>query len=454
MTPPSPIKAADLPAWLNPGDIDTVLVAFPDVYGRLLGKRFTCEHFLARVLSGGMHVCNYLLTVDLEMNPQAGFALASWDRGYGDFHVALDLATLRRVPWSPGAAMVLGDLHHPDGGEVAEAPRTLLRRQVARLAERDLCAQMASELEFYLYRETYRSAREAGYRELDTASDYLIDYHLLQPSRDEDVLARARQEMSAAGIPVEGSKGEWGKGQHEVNLVYCEALEMADRHALFKHGLKEIAAQQGRSVTFMAKPYAEVAGSSCHVHASLWDRAVNANRLSDGAQPGALFSQFLGGLLRYAAELSYFFAPTVNSYKRYQAASWAPTSLVWAHDNRTTGFRVLGSGPSLRIENRMPGADVNPYLAFAATIAAGLRGIDEGLDCGPAYHGNAYADPTLPRLPASLEEAVSLLEQSAFAREALGSETVDYYVHTGRLEAEAFRREVTDWERARYFEQI
>ncbi|MCA9102253.1 MAG: glutamine synthetase, partial [Planctomycetales bacterium] len=364
-----------IPAWLTPEQIDTVVVAFADGYGRLLGKRMTCRHFIRSVGKSGTHMCNYLLTVDIEMNPLPGYQLASWEQGYGDFHAVVDPTTLRVVPWQPRTAIVLCDLHHEDHTPVAPAPRQVLRRQLARLKKLGLGAEMGSELEFYVFENTYREAHDANYHELRPTSDYLIDYHVTQPTRDEHLMARLRNEMDEAGITVEGSKGEWGRGQQELNLLHADALEMADRHVLFKNGAKEIAAQEQRSISFMAKFDENQAGNSFHLHTSLWDRAAEQNRFADAksGEPTELFRHFLGGLQTYARELCYFFAPTVNSYKRYQAASWAPTSLVWAHDNRTTGFRVVGHGASLRIENRTPGADANPYLAYAATIAAGLK---------------------------------------------------------------------------------
>jgi glutamine synthetase len=444
-----------LPAWFSPEQIHTVLVAFPDVWGRLLGKRLTRSHFLQTVAHAGTHACNYLLTVDMEMNPLEGFKLASWEQGYGDFHLKPHLSTLRALPWDRGAALVLCDLEHEDGRPVAEAPRSILTRQVERLRQRGLSAYMGSELEFYLFDESYEAASAARYAALHPSSDYLIDYHLLQTGRDEPLLRRLRNEMHDAGITVEGSKGEWGRGQHELNLLFCEALEMADRHVVFKHAAREIAAQQSRSITFMAKLAADQAGSSFHLHSSLWDAEGTRSRFIDrGGEPSKEFRFFLGGLMKYARELSYFFAPTVNSYKRFQAASWAPTSLVWAHDNRTTAFRVVGHGNSLRVENRAPGADANPYLAFAATLVAGLRGIDDHIDCGEPFTGNAYLDRSLPRLPRSLDEAAELLDGSTLAREALGDQVVDFYVHTARLECQAYQAAVTDWERQRYFERI
>ena len=444
------------PEWFTPAQVDTVIVAFPDVFGRLLGKRMTADFFVDETVSSGIHACNYLLTVDLEMNPLPGFKLASWDQGYGDFGILLDMSTLRRVPWQEKTAIVLGDLVHESGEPVVEAPRGVLATQVRRLAERGLRPRMGSELEFYLFEGTYHEWGEAGYRRTADAGDYLIDYHILKPGRDEDVLRRLRNEMTAAGIPVECTKGEWGKGQHELNLRFADAMEMADRHVIYKTGTKDIADQEGRCVTFMAKWDGGEAGNSCHVHSSLWDADGGRNLFWDpDTEAGStLFRQFLGGLLKYTRELACFFAPTVNSYKRYQHSSWAPTRIVWSGDNRTVGFRIVGHGNGLRIENRMPGADANPYLAFAATLAAGLRGIEEELDCGEPYQGNAYEDEDCPRLPDSLEAAVELLAESEFARTTFGHEVVEFYVHTARLEARAFRAAVTDWERRHYFEQI
>lgn len=445
---------SSLPDWFDPAEIHTVVVAFPDVLGRLMGKRLCSEFFRDHVVEDGTHACNYLLTVDVELNPLPGFALASWEQGYGDFHLVVDPTTLRCAPWSPGSALVLADLATADGSPIAESPRAMLRGQLGALASRGLAAKCASELEFYLFHNSYHQIAQRGFRDLRPSSDYLIDYDVLQPARDEDVLARLRRELCAAGVTVEGSKGEWGKGQHEINLEYTEALEAADRHIVLKHAAKLIADQQGRAITFMAKLATDTAGSSCHVHFSLWDPDGRENRFAKPSEPSPLFRQFLGGLVTYGRELSYFFAPTVNSYKRYQAASWAPTSLVWSNDNRTTGYRVVGHGSALRIENRMPGADVNPYLAYAATIACGLRGIEEGLDCGEPYRGNAYEDTEVARLPSSLGEAADLLAGSDTARRAFGDKVVDFYAHTARLEADAYRREVSDWERARYFERI
>jgi glutamine synthetase len=437
------------------GEIDTVVAAFPDAFGRLVGKRFTGRFFLEHVAEGSTHGCNYLLAVNIEMEPQEGFALANWKSGFGDFELRPDLPTLRLLPWQAATALVLCDLLHPDGTPVQESPRAVLARQVERLAAHGLVPFMASELEFFLMNETYPDAFKGGYRGLTPSSDYRIDYHTMQPARDEPIMRQARNQMGAAGIPVESSKGEWGRGQHEINIAYDLAVPTADRHCVFKQGMKEIAAQHGKSLTFMAKPWAEEVGSSCHVHLSLWhdDRNLfwDPERPAEGSR---IFRQFLGGLLAYSPELCLAFAPTVNSYKRYQSASWAPTRMAWSHDNRTVGYRVVGRGKAFRIENRMPGADANPYLAFAAMLAAGVAGIENGLDCGADYRGNAYVDPALRALPGSLKEAAELFGASALARAGLGDRAVDYYTHAARLEAGAYADAVTDWERARYFEQI
>ncbi|MEY2410057.1 MAG: glutamine synthetase [Verrucomicrobiota bacterium] len=447
------------------GDIDTVIVAFPDVTGRLVGKRFVAKIFLESIAEHGTHGCNYLLTVNIEMEPQPGFRLANWESGFGDFKLVPDPQTLRRIPWLPGTALVICDFARDNGHPVAEAPRSVLRRQLQRLEERGLRCSMASELEFFLFNTSYHDAFAADYRGLIPSSDYRIDYHTMQPSRDEEFFRAIRNQMAEARVPIESSKGEWGRGQHEVNFIHTGALEMADLHTVFKQGVKEIAAQNGRSVTFMAKPSMTEPGNSCHIHSSLWKKAGNAGAGALGAgqnlfwdarksRGSKVFRQFLGGLLKYSRELSYFFAPTINAFKRYQPGSWAPTKLAWANDNRTVGFRVVGDGKSFRIENRMPGADANPYLAFAATIAGGLAGIDEELDCGESHEGNAYVDGSLESLPDSLRDAAELLDGSKLARQAMGDEVVDFYAHSARLEVTSFGNAVTDWEMKRYFERI
>ena len=445
------MNLAKLKSLIRSGAIDTVLVAFPDPFGRLVGKRFCADFFLDSVVKQGTHGCNYLLTVNLPMDPLDGFKVASWDTGFGDFGFRPDLETLRVLPWQPGAALVLCDVVRDGGGLVAEAPRSVLRRQLDALAEQGLTCLCASELEFYLFNQSYHAAHMVGHRDLQPSSDYRIDYHLMQPTRDEPLMRAIRNGMCAARVPVESSKGEWGRGQHEINFTCGAPLPMADMHVLFKQGVREIAEQHGKSVTFMAKPAAGEAGSSCHVHISLWQGGrnlfakENGERSTSNAQRSKkegtgdigskLFRQFLGGLMKYSPELCLCFGPTINSYKRYQAGSWAPTRMAWAVDNRTTGFRVVGEGGAFRIENRMPGADANPYLAFAAMLAAGLAGVREGLDCGAEYQGNAYVDPQLTRLPSSLREATDLFEKSKLARAAFGDA-------------------VTDWEKQRYFEQI
>jgi glutamine synthetase len=454
-----------LKSQIRSGAIDTVLVALPDPFGRLVGKRFRAGVFLDSVARHGTHGCNYLLTVNLEMDPLDGFKVASWDAGFGDFNLRPDLGTLRGLPWQPGTALVICDHLRRDGSLVAEAPRSVLRRQLDRLAARGLDCACASELEFYLFNQTYHSAFVAGYRDLQPSSDYRIDYHLMQPTRDEPLMRAIRNGMTVADIPIESSKGEWSRGQHEINFTYADPLTMADRHALFKQGIKEMADQHGKAISFMAKYSPAEAGNSCHIHLSLWQGGRNLFR--GPGEPGkrhrskskdrcgsSLFRQFLGGLLKYSPELCLCFAPTINSYKRYQAGSWAPTRMAWGLDNRTVGFRVVGENNAFRIENRMPGADANPYLAFAAMLAAGLAGVDEKLDCGEAYTGNAYVDDRLERLPSSLRAAAGLFDRSKLARSALGEAVVDFYLHHARLEADAFDNAVTDWEKVRYFERI
>ena len=448
------MTSEELTARIKAGEIDTVTVAFPDVCGRLVGKRCTGDHFLRQVVPHGAHGCNYLLAVNIEMDPMDGFDLANWKKGFGDFAWRPDFSTFRLVPWQPGSALVLCDLHHADGSVVEEAPRSVLRRQVGRLAGGNLSCTIASELEFFVFNTTFHDAFTADYRNLTPSSDYRIDYHTMQPARDEEIFRQARNQMMAAGIAVESSKGEWGRGQHEINLTCDQPVPMADTHAVFKQGVKEIFAQHGRAVSFMPKYSATEPGNSCHIHASIWRDGANVFWDADKHAGSATFRSFLGGLMKYASELCYFFAPTINAYKRYQSASWAPTRLAWSYDNRTVGFRAVGHGDSHRIENRMPGGDANPYLAFAATIAAGLAGIEEGLDCGQPYVGNAYADPALPALPKTLAEAAELLNASVLARRTYGDAVIDFYVHTARLEVDAFNAAVTDWERHRYFERI
>ncbi|MFH1740031.1 MAG: glutamine synthetase family protein [bacterium] len=438
------------------GKVDTIIVAFPDHLGRLLGKRVTGSYFLNHMISTGMHACNYLLSSDMEMNPLPGFKMASWDQGYGDFHGAIDLGTLRLLPWLEGTALVMTDLQWDDGRPVAESPRAILKDQIERAREAGIIPMMGSELEFYLFCEAHDDISSRGFVNPTPTSEYIIDYHILHSTRDEPVIREIRNAMCEAHIPVEFSKGEWGKGQHEINLLYAEALEMADRHVIYKNGVKEIAWSKGYSATFMAKYDTSQAGSGFHIHTSVTAKSGKKSLFWDSRKKegSKMFRQFLGGLLQYSRELYLFYASTVNAYKRYRSGSFAPTRIVWSHDNRTTGYRILGHGPSFRIENRMPGADSNPYLAFAATIAAGLAGINENLDCGDPYEGDAYKAADLPHLPPNLSAATDALEKSQLARKAFGDSVVDHYVRLARFEQNSYDAVVTDWEKRRYFDQI
>jgi glutamine synthetase len=437
-----------LKAAVRNGTIDTVVVAFTDMQGRLMGKRVHGRHFVEHDVAGhGVEGCTYLLAVDMEMDPVPGYALANWERGYGDFVLRPDLATMRRIPWLDATALVLCDLEWQDGTPVAPSPRQVLRRQVERAEALGLTPKFGSELEFYLFRETYAEAHAKGYRGLTPSVPYILDYHILAASYDEKLMRQIRNHMHAAGIPVEGSKGEAWPGQHEINFLFADAVTMADSHAIYKNGTKEIAHQHGCSITFMAKPDEAWIGSSCHVHSSLWQGDENAF-----AGESEVFERYLAGQIAYLKELAVFVAPAVNSYKRFAAGSWAPTTLAWGRDNRTCGFRVVGQGQSLRTETRIPGGDVNPYLAFAALLAAGLAGIEQGLELQPALEGNAY-ESEAERFPSTLYEAVEALEASAMAREALGDEVVDHYLNYARTEQRLFDEVVTSYERRRMFER-
>ena len=450
------VEPQGLESLIRTGEVDTVLAVFPDGLGRLLGKRVVGRYFLDHVLSDGVHACISLFTVDMEMEPLPGFKLASWERGYGDMKLVPDLRTWRLLPWLPKTALVFCDVYTEEGEPIEEAPRWVLRRQVERAAKAGYLVKTASELELYLFRESFDEARAKRYHGLTPVSGYLEDYHILQTSKEEPLVRAIRNHMEAAGVPVECSKGEWGRGQEEINLRYAEALEMADRHVLYKHGVKEIAWQQGSSVTFMAKYDMGAAGSSCHVHSSLWDRTGRRSLFATkGSRQGTpLFQQWLAGQMAMARELAYFYAPTVNAYKRYQAGSFAPTRIACGWDNRTCGFRLCGEGPGFRVENRIPGADANPYLAFAATIAAGLHGIAKKLKPPKLYEGNAYEDAALAQVPKTLREALDALAGSRVAREAFGARVVEHYLQHGRLEQQAFDQSVTDWELIRLFERI
>ncbi|MCE2405733.1 MAG: glutamine synthetase [Dehalococcoidia bacterium] len=443
------------------GSIDTVILAFPDMYGRLLGKRLDASFFLADV-EGGTHVCDYLLTTDMEMDPVQGYRFSNWEGGYGDIRLAPDLGTMRRLTWLDRTALVVCDAEAEPGHEpVSVAPRSMLRKQLGRLRVLGFEAMCGSELEYYQYRTSYPEAARTRYRDLAETGWYIEDYHLLQAARTEDMNGAFRRHLAASGVPVESTKGEFGRAQHELNIRYASMLEMADRHSLLKQAVKEISDRLGCSVTFMAKPDAEQAGSSSHLHVSLWTDSQGGSTnafAGDGNLAGIAcsdrFRWFLGGWMRYAAELMVFYAPTVNSYKRFQPESWAPTALAWSPDNRTAGFRVVGAGPALRIECRIPGADVNPYLAYSAAIASGLAGMEGKLEPPPAYMGDVYSAPGETMLPRSLEEAVERFKGSELARSAFGEEVVAHYAHFFSTEANAYRRAVTDWERIRYFERI
>lgn len=437
------------------GAIDTVLVCFPDTFGRLLGKRATSHFFLESIVEE-THACDYLLACDIDMEPVPGYEVASWDLGYGDFVLRPDLNTLRRASWLEGTAIVMADVTDEDGNDLAHAPRSILKRQLARLDEKGWRAMMGSELEFYVFNEPYDSARRKTYGQLDHAGWYIQDYHIFQTTKEEPLIRAIRNHMDSSGVPVEVSKGEFGPGQEELNLKYAEALEMADRHAIYKNAAKEIAHLWGQSLTFMAKYAYEYAGNSFHLHSSLWDKGKNSPLFPDGDERygmSRLFRHYLAGQLALFREMTYFFAPYVNSYKRYQAASFAPTKAAWSFDNRTAGFRIIGHGKGRRVECRIPGADANPYLAYAATIAAGLHGIENELELPEPFSGNAYDAPDVPDVPKTLREAIEALDGSEVMRRALGDRVVDHYVHTGRWEQLEYDRRVTDWERIRLFER-
>jgi glutamine synthetase len=431
------------------GAVDTVLLALVDMQGRLMGKRLTARFFLDEVVDNDAEGCNYLLAVDVDMNTVEGYAMSSWERGYGDFVLKPDLDTLMSVPWQEGTAMCMADLAWDDGSEVVASPRQILRRQLARLAERGWMANVGTELEFIVFRDSYEQAWHKAYRDLQPANLYNVDYSLLGTARVEPLIRRIRNQMAAAGMFVEDSKGECNFGQHEINFRFSDALTTADRHSIYKNGAKEIAAQEGWALTFMAK-YDEREGSSCHIHCSLAND--DGKPLFGDDQP--LFERFVAGQLACMREMSLLFAPNINSYKRFQPGTFAPTAMAWGKDNRTCPLRVVGHGPSLRVENRMPGADVNPYLAISAMIAAGLHGIDNELELEPEYEGNAYLAEDREHVPTTLSDAQELFGSSEVAREAFGQEVVDHYLNAARVELEAFNAAVTDWERYRGFERL
>jgi glutamine synthetase len=439
--------------------VDTVIAAFPDMYGRLVGKRFTGRHFMTAVLEHGMHACDYLMACDMEMEPVPGYAFTSWAKGYGDFHPVPDLQTMRLLSWHDRTALVLCDVRHGNGDELLPyAPRSVLRRQVERAARAGYVAKGASELELYLFRDSYEQVAQKKFIDLEPIGPRIEDYLILQGTKEEFLVGAIRRHLERSGIPVESSKGEWGPGQQEIGLCHSELVEMADRHTLYKHAAKEIAWQAGHAVTFMAKWDERYAGSSCHIHLSLCSAEDGqplfpGDEELNGVHCSRLFRWFLGGWMHHLRELFAFCAPYPTSYKRHLAGSFAPTAIAWSVDNRTTGFRVVGEGSSLRIECRAPGADVNPYLVFAGSLAAGLDGIAKQIEPPAAFTGDAYTAQELPRVPQSLNEAIAALEQSEWAREVLGENVVEHYLHFFRTEQRKFDGAVTDWERRRYFEQ-
>lgn len=436
------------------GEIDTVITCMPDMQGRLVGKRMTGSFFLDSAIKES-HSCNYLLTVDMDMEPVPGYRSASWEKGYGDFALKPDLSTLRRIPWLPCTALVICDTLDHNGEDIPTAPRAILKKQLKRLAEKGMTAKMASELEFFLFDDSYREAHEKRYHDLQTASWYIEDYHVFQTSKEEGVMRAIRNGLEGAGIPVENSKGEWGPGQEEVNVRYAEALDMADRHVILKNGIKEIAHLHGKSVTFMAKWHYDLAGNSCHIHSSLWDAKKDTPlfKPENDGEMTPLFKHFIAGQLSALQEISYFLAPYVNSYKRFANLSFAPTNAVWSRDNRTAALRVLGDGAGTRVETRVGGADLNPYLAYAAILAAGLDGIERELELGEEFQGDAYTKEGIPSLPRNLRDALSALEGSEMLRAAFGEEVIEHYLHTGRWEQYEYERRITDWELMRGFER-
>jgi glutamine synthetase len=443
----------ELSAEAEAGTIDTVVTAFTDMQGRLVGKRIDVSYFLDQVVDNGIEGCNYLLALDMEMDPVPGYAMANWEKGYGDFAIAADLSTLRRIPWLDRSALVLCDVVNHDGSPVPASPRQVLIAQYERAQEMGYIPLFASELEFYLYKQSYAEAHAQDYRDLTPTIPYILDYHILATTMDENVIGQIRRGMRGAGIPVEFSKGEAWYGQHELNVRYADAVTSADRHSIYKNGVKEIAFLNGVSATFMAKPSEKDIGSSCHIHSSLLDSGSAESVFVNGHEETDVFRHYLGGLRGRMRELALFIAPTVNSYKRYAAESWAPTSISWGRDNRTCGFRVVGHDQSRRVECRIPGADVNPYLGYAAVLAAGLDGIANEADPGPELVGNAYEAGGAEPFPSTLREAVDLWEGSEFARQAFGEAVWAHYLNYGRTEQRLFDQVVTDYERRRMFER-
>jgi glutamine synthetase len=448
------MQLEDLAVAVDNHSIDTVLLALTDMQGRLQGKRLHGRYFMDEVVAGGSEGCNYLLAVDVDMNTVEGYAMSSWNSGYGDFVMRPDFGTLRRVPWQPATALVLADLFDTAGNAVYASPRQILQHQLARLAEHGLTAYAGTELEFVLYRDTFEQAFDKGYRDLVPANQYNVDYSLLGTARVEPLLRRIRNEMYGAGLQPESAKGECNFGQHEIAFRYADALTCADNHVIYKNGAKEIASQEGMSLTFMAKPNARE-GNSCHIHFSLRGEDNRSAMLGDGpAHLSVTGQRAVAGLLATMREFSLLFAPNINSYKRYQPGSFAPTALRWGVDNRTCALRMAGHGQGMRVENRVPGGDVNPYLAIAALAAGALHGIEHELELEPEVTGNAYDDDAAERVPTTLREARELWLASDVARHAFGAEVVEHYANMARVELAAFDAAVTDWELRRGFERM
>lgn len=454
------LTVPELAERVQRGEIETVVLGFTDHYGRMMGKRVDAEYFVEHTIEHGTHGCTYLLTVDMEMDPIPGYTYANWERGYGDFHLVPDLDTLRVASWLNQTALVLCHVEDEKTHEpVNVAPRSILQRQLQNAAQLGGYAAMAaSEVEYYLYEDSFRQAAEKEYNHLTPMGWYIEDYHMLQGAREEKFNAKARYHLKHSGVPVETSKGEWGHGQHELNVRYSDVLTMADRHVVFKQCLKELADSLGFSVSFMAKPTPDAAaGSSSHLHLSLWKDGANVFEGDQQFGPvrgSDVFRWFLGGWMAHVQDVMVFYAPTINSYKRYADFSWAPTRVGWSYDNRTAGFRVVGHGSSLRIECRIPGADCNPYLAFAAALASGLDGIANQIEPPDIFEGDIYSAQQLPRVPYSLHQATDQFANSAFARRVFGDDVVEHYAHHFRTEIRSFNAWVTDWERKRYFERI
>ena len=456
---PGRIDIDALKRLVNDGEIETVIAAFPDMYGRLVGKRFNAEFFLEEVVSHGSHACDYLLACDMDMDPVPGYAFTSWAKGYGDFRPQPDFGTMRVASWLSKTALVICDVLQDRADELVPlAPRSILRRQVERAAASGFTAMGASELELYVFKDSYETVAQKKFVGLEPIGAIIEDYHILQGTKEEFLIGAIRSHLERSGVPVESSKGEWGPGQQEIGLRYAELVEMADRHSIYKQAAKEIAWASGHAITFMAKWDERYAGSSCHIHMSLWD-AKRKKTLFDGDEHlgsircSPIFRWFLGGWMAHIRELFPFYAPYPASYKRYVPGSFAPTGIAWSYDNRTAGFRIVGHGPSLRIECRAAGADANVYLAFAAALAAGLDGIANKTEPPPAFEGDVYQARDLPQVPHSLNESIAALDASAWARETLGADVVEHYLHFFRTEQRKFDSVVTDWERRRYFEQ-